>query len=135
MLKFDTLLQLGRVVVTTALLEALRIGDEPDLAVQVRDLAPLLVRHESGDWGEVGPEDSRENDRAVKTGARVLSAYTVRGIRIWIMTDAASDVCPACWAGIGVCEPDRGVWSNGLHFRDDLLLSRLSTTVMRPEDY
>jgi hypothetical protein len=34
-----------------------------------------------------------------------------------------------------MCEPDKGVWANGMHFRDDLPPRRPSTTVMRPEDY
>ena len=51
----------------------------------------LLRRHFSGDWGDVDPDDGRENDRALDTGARILSAYVLStGVRVWVMTEAAS---------------------------------------------
>jgi hypothetical protein len=51
----------------------------------------LLRRHFAGDWGDVDPDDGQENDRALDTGARVLSAYNLStGIRVWVMTEAAS---------------------------------------------
>lgn len=128
-------LELGRVVVTPALLEELRIGDEPDVLVMARDLQPLIERHAAGDWGDVS--DPGVNREALETGARVLSVYTVRGVDVWAMTDAASDVCPACWAGVGRCEPEKGEWdeASGLHFRTDVPPRRLSTCLMRPADY
>jgi hypothetical protein len=137
MLTSDTpLLELGKTVVTAALLEALRVGDEHHLIVQTRDLAPLLARHEQGDWGKVDKSDARENDRAVKTCTRVLSAYTVRGVEVWIISDAASDLCERCWTGSGPpCEPEKGVWRHGVHFRPDLPSRRLSTTCLLPSDY
>jgi hypothetical protein len=36
-----------------------------------------LERHASGDWGEVPPEDARENERSLKYGWRVVSSYPV----------------------------------------------------------
>lgn len=51
----------------------------------------LLQRHFTGDWGDVDPDDGEENDRAIDTGARILSAYVLStGVRIWVMTEAAS---------------------------------------------
>lgn len=51
----------------------------------------LLRRHFSGDWGDVDPDDGQENDRALDTGASVLSAYVLpTGVRVWVMTEAAS---------------------------------------------
>jgi hypothetical protein len=51
----------------------------------------LLRRHFAGDWGDVDPDDGQENDRALDTGARILSAYVLStGIRVWVMTEAAS---------------------------------------------
>lgn len=128
-------LDLGRVVATPALLEDLRIGDEPDLIVMARDVRPLLARHSSGDWGDCS--DPWVNDAALEDGSRILSVYRVRDVDVWVMTDAASDVCPACWAGIDECEPEKGEWDeeSRLHFRTDLPLRRLSTTVTRPADY
>lgn len=53
------------------------------------NVAPLLVRHQDGDWGEVPPEDARENERSVREGLRVLSSYPVGddGARVWIITE------------------------------------------------
>lgn len=51
----------------------------------------LLHRHFAGDWGDVDPDDRLENDRAIDTGARILSAYVLStGVRVWVMTEAIS---------------------------------------------
>jgi hypothetical protein len=51
----------------------------------------LLRRHFAGDWGDIDPDDGQENDRALDTGARILSAYVLStGVRVWVMTEAAS---------------------------------------------
>jgi hypothetical protein len=78
------LFDLGAVVATpgaVALLEA--AGGSP---------AALLDRHRSGDWGEVPPEDARENARSLKYSWRVLSSYPVGaaelGEKVWIITEA-----------------------------------------------
>ncbi len=51
-----------------------------------------MPRHAGGDWGEVPPEDARENELSVHEGFRVLSSYPVgseaRGGRVWIITEA-----------------------------------------------
>jgi len=72
---------LGQVVATPGALEALRqAGDESLL---------YLVRHQSGDWGEVCEEDAKENEFSVENGFRILSAYTLKdGTRIWVITEA-----------------------------------------------
>lgn len=72
-------LALGHVVATPGALTAFgAIGEDP---------GPYLARHAAGDWGEVPPEDSRENDRALCTGERVLSVYRLQDrTRIWIVT-------------------------------------------------
>ncbi len=70
---------LGRIVATPgalALLDAVEVGD-------------LLGRHAAGDWGDLDAHDRRENGRALKTGARIFSAYeTSKGGRVWIITEA-----------------------------------------------
>jgi hypothetical protein len=73
---------LGRVVATPGALEV--------LAETGTDAQALLVRHQSGDWGEVPPEDARENRTSVERGFRVISSYTVGedGERVWIITEA-----------------------------------------------
>jgi hypothetical protein len=35
----------------------------------------LLVRHRSGDWGDLGPEDRKMNDRDLREGGRLFRAY------------------------------------------------------------
>jgi hypothetical protein len=95
----------------------------------------LLGRHAAGDWGDVDAQDRRANDLAVKTGARIVSAYGEGRRRLWVITDAATDACPACHGYGGECEPGKGSWLAGVHFRDDLPARRLTTTILRPEDY
>jgi hypothetical protein len=48
----------------------------------------LVARHLTGDWGDLEDEDKAENELSVKTGFRILSAYNVRGTRIWVITAA-----------------------------------------------
>jgi hypothetical protein len=38
----------------------------------------FLTRHVSGDWGEVLPEDIKENDFSLKHRFRILCAYYTR---------------------------------------------------------
>ena len=52
----------------------------------------FLDRHVQSDWGEVCDEDKRLNDEALVSGGRLLSAYrTLRGVRLWIITEAVGD--------------------------------------------
>jgi hypothetical protein len=74
------LFPLGRVVATPGALEVLaHAGTDP---------AELLGRHQAGDWGEVPPEDARENRFSLRHGLRILSSYEVAGQRLWIITEA-----------------------------------------------
>lgn len=53
------------------------------------DMSRALLRHASGDWGDVPPEDREENELSLKEGFRILSSYTDRnGTRFWIITEA-----------------------------------------------
>jgi hypothetical protein len=71
---------LGRVVATPGALAALgEAGVDP---------FSLLQRHASGDWGQVCREDAAANERAVANGWRIISAYDVRGARIWVITES-----------------------------------------------
>ena len=61
----------------------------------VRDSIPpsemhrALRRHAQCDWGELGAEDLRSNEEALKRGTRLFSAYrTESGIKFWIITEA-----------------------------------------------
>lgn len=71
-------LDLGLVVATPGALEVLDGGQ----------IAEILARHQGGDWGEVGAEDWRANQRALARDERLLSAYTVDGRKVWIITEA-----------------------------------------------
>jgi hypothetical protein len=52
--------------------------------------AELLIRHQGSDWGQVPPEDARENEISVLRGFRILSSYRVGegGESVWIITEA-----------------------------------------------
>ena len=51
-------------------------------------IAELLGRHASGDWGELGAFDRRENELAVREGLRIFSAYETPSGRAWVITEA-----------------------------------------------
>lgn len=53
---------------------------------------PYLRRHARGDWGDVPPEDTLANERAVEHGSRILSSYEIAGERIWLITEADRSV-------------------------------------------
>ena len=71
---------LGRIVATPG---ALALAE-----AHAVDLLPLLIRHRSGDWGDVCADDARSNREALGTGARILSAYRTDAGRLWIITEA-----------------------------------------------
>jgi len=76
------LFSLGRVVATPGALDVLENAGTDALA--------LLRRHAAGDWGKVPVGDTRENERSVRNGWRVLSSYPVgeAGEKLWIITEA-----------------------------------------------
>ena len=51
-----------------------------------------LARHRSGDWGELDPQDRRENERSLKHGWRILSSYPVGDKTVWVITEADRSV-------------------------------------------
>ena len=61
------LFPLGQVVATPG---ALHVLDEKNVDSRV-----LLGRHQAGDWGDVPPEDRRENELSVNQGFWILSSY------------------------------------------------------------
>ncbi len=57
-------------------------------SLSASDIRAGLQRHLSGDWGELDREDWAANERALRDGARLLSAYTAAsGQRFWIITE------------------------------------------------
>jgi len=77
-------LPLGRVVATPGALNLLMDAGE--------EAFDYLARHATGDWGELCAFDRRQNERALREGARVLSSYVVREERLWIITEADRSV-------------------------------------------
>ena len=69
---------LGRVLATPGALDVLDHAST----------AALLRRHMLGDWGDLDPEDWDMNDRALVNDDRILSAYTVNGTALWVITEA-----------------------------------------------
>lgn len=56
------------------------------------EILECLRRYQLGDWGDLCPEDMQLNEAALRTGARLMGAYTTkRGGKIWIITEAADD--------------------------------------------
>lgn len=52
----------------------------------------FLLRHVTGDFGDLTEEDLRANRMALEDGSRIFSAYnTATGERIWIITEATMD--------------------------------------------
>ena len=74
---------LGRTVVT---------ANAASLLTQA-DIVTALTRHTAGDWGDMDESDRQENERALKNGCRLLSAYrSACVIRFWIITEASREV-------------------------------------------
>lgn len=51
-------------------------------------LLECLARHQSGDWGDVCPEDRRANNDAAVHGDRILSIYKLGKHTLWVITEA-----------------------------------------------
>ena len=70
--------EVGQVFITPGAYEELNL----------RDAADGLLRHCTGDFGEVSEEDKALNEEAIETGNRILSAYFDRdGVKYWIITE------------------------------------------------
>ena len=53
------------------------------------EVMDALELHARGGWGEVVPEDWEANDRALRNGGRILSAYfSTQGVKFWVITEA-----------------------------------------------
>ncbi|MHB8660951.1 MAG: hypothetical protein ACYC75_03410 [Minisyncoccota bacterium] len=54
-----------------------------------RDVIAALDRHGRCDWGDLPPEDRKENKRSLQFGGRLFSRYCGRnGVRFWVITEA-----------------------------------------------
>jgi hypothetical protein len=73
----------GQIVATPGALE---------LAEQGLNLMGYLSRHLRGDWGDLDKVDIQENIYSLKNGYRLLSSYTTRLGKLWIITEADRSV-------------------------------------------
>ena len=72
---------LGQLLTTPAALGALQAAGLTPLA--------LLARHAAGDWGDLDLKDKQLNERALRDGGRLFSAYCLAaGSKVWIITEA-----------------------------------------------
>jgi hypothetical protein len=70
--------KLDQIVITSGASEAL----------SSKDIQVALVRHVTGDWGDLDEEDKKSNDQALIDGNRLLSSYKgENGTKFWIITE------------------------------------------------
>ena len=72
-----------------------KIVSTPNALTQLTnaDILSAIQRHQAGDWGDLGQEDLKANNRALSQGTRLLSAYrAANGLRFWIITEADRSV-------------------------------------------
>ena len=71
--------QLGQIVATPNALNHLTQDD----------IRSGIIRHQSGDWGDLDADDRKENDLSLERGTRLLSVYHAKsGVTFWIITEA-----------------------------------------------
>jgi hypothetical protein len=76
---------MGLVFATPGALAAFEEADESSLV--------FLMRHASGDWGDVCSEDRQANEFALENKLRLFSVYHLEdGTKIWIITEAERSV-------------------------------------------
>jgi hypothetical protein len=82
----EPLFSLGRLVMTTNLQMRMQEFDPGNWETNIK---ALIDRHVAGDWGSLEDFDRKQNDRALREGGRLFSAYqTSSGIRLYIITEA-----------------------------------------------
>ena len=75
------LFALGQLLATPGALELLEIHQLTAL--------PFVLRHVSGDWGDICAEDRQSNAEALQYGYRLMSVYELsKTERLWIITEA-----------------------------------------------
>ena len=74
------LFPLGRTLITSGAQEAIHIAGQLPLE--------FLLRHQSGDWGDLCDADMRENEFSIANGFRILSKYhTTEGEALYVITE------------------------------------------------
>ena len=65
------------------------ISPRANLELSEEDVFVALLRHISGDWGDLDQHDWKHNDEALEWDARLLSQYwSQEGTKFWIITEA-----------------------------------------------
>jgi hypothetical protein len=70
----------------------LAITANASLRLTTEEVLTALRRHASGDWGDLCPEDTMENDNALHQGGRLFSAYGQGTHRFWVITETDSSI-------------------------------------------
>lgn len=74
----------GQILITPGAQQAFGTAKESPLT--------YLKKHITLDWGDVSEADKEANNRALKAGGRVLSAYKLSNdVKVWIITEATYD--------------------------------------------
>lgn len=56
-------------------------------AITQKEIEEALQRHQSGDWGDLEPDDKHVNERSLAEGFRLFSSYhSAQGTKFWIIT-------------------------------------------------
>ena len=75
------LFDLGQLVATPGALAALEKSGQSSME--------FFSRHVTGDWGDLGEDDRKENQFSLQKGFRLLSSYkTNASERVWVITEA-----------------------------------------------
>jgi hypothetical protein len=75
----------GQIVATPGAIEAFSTSGESPF--------DFLMRHLTGDWGDLDAHDLNANEAAVEQGLRVISCYRLSSNeRIWVITEADRSV-------------------------------------------
>lgn len=70
--------KLGTLVCTPAVAESVSLDEQ----------LACIIRHVMGDWGDLGRDDKRANERAIKEGDRILSKYKLdNGGFLYVLTE------------------------------------------------
>lgn len=76
----EPLFDFGQVVGTPGALQAMDEAEQNPFG--------LLLRHVTGDWGDLPDEDIEENRLSVEKGYRVFSSYELEtGNKVWVITE------------------------------------------------
>ena len=74
------LFDLGQIVGTPGALQELESAEQSPFE--------FILRHVTGDWGEMPEEDIRENELSVEKGYRIFSSYKLdTGAKVWVITE------------------------------------------------